>query len=85
MLSLNAKDNSCNSYCPLLICDDPFSAVWVENNPEESSAFIETIPLKKVGDCEKDIGNAVCHLISDGMGYITGTTIMIDGGQAYLR
>ena len=58
---------------------------WVENNPEESSAFIETIPLKKVGDCEKDIGNAVCHLISDGMGYITGTTIMIDGGQAYLR
>ena len=46
---------------------------------------IETIPLKKVGDCEKDIGNAVCHLISDGMGYITGTTIMIDGGQAYLR
>ena len=36
-------------------------------------------------DFENDIGESVCQLVSDGMNYITGSTIMLDGGQAYLR
>jgi meso-butanediol dehydrogenase/(S,S)-butanediol dehydrogenase/diacetyl reductase len=58
---------------------------WVDERPEEANEFIETIPLKRIGDCENDIGESVCQLVSDGMNYITGSTIMLDGGQAYLR
>ena len=58
---------------------------WMNERPEEAAEFIKTIPLGRVGDCKDDIGEAVCHLLSDGMSYITGSTIMIDGGQAFLR
>lgn len=58
---------------------------WMNENPDEANEFLKTIPLGKVGDCKDDIGEAVCHLLSDGMNYITGSTIMLDGGQAFLR
>ena len=58
---------------------------WMNERPDEANAFIQTIPLGRVGDCKDDIGEAVCHLLSDGMSYITGSTIMLDGGQAFLR
>jgi len=58
---------------------------WINERPDEANEFVQTIPLGKIGDCRDDIGEAVCHLLSDGMGYITGSTIMLDGGQAYLR
>jgi len=58
---------------------------WMNERPEEAAKFVKTIPLGKVGDCKDDIGEAVCHLLSEGMSYITGSTIMIDGGQAFLR
>jgi 3-oxoacyl-[acyl-carrier protein] reductase len=38
------------------------------------------IPLKRLGDVE-DIGNAVLFLASKEAGYITGQTIVVDGGQ----
>lgn len=55
---------------------------WIENNPEEAEAFFRTIPLGRVGDCEHDIGAAVVALCAPGMGYLTGATIPLDGGQA---
>ena len=58
---------------------------WMNERPDEANAFVQTIPLGRVGDCKDDIGEAVCHLFSDGMSYITGSTIMLDGGQAFLR
>ena len=58
---------------------------WMNERPEEAAEFIKTIPLGRVGDCKDDLGEAVCHLLSEGMSYITGSTIMIDGGQAFLR
>jgi len=38
------------------------------------------IPLKRLGDVE-DIGNAALFLASKEAGYITGQTIVVDGGQ----
>ena len=58
---------------------------WMNERPEEAAEFVKTIPLGRVGNCKDDIGEAVCHLLSEGMSYITGSTIMIDGGQAFLR
>lgn len=55
---------------------------WMENNPEEAEAFFRTIPLRRVGDCEEDIGRAVAALCSSDLGYLTGATIPLDGGQA---
>ena len=55
---------------------------WIENNPEEAEAFFRTIPLRRVGECEEDIGQAVVALCQPELGYLTGATIPLDGGQA---
>lgn len=55
---------------------------WIDNNPDEAEAFFRTIPLRRVGDCEADIGNAVAALCGPDFGYLTGATIPLDGGQA---
>ncbi len=39
-----------------------------------------SIPLKRLGDVE-DIGNAALYFASDEAGYVTGQTIIVDGGQ----
>ncbi|MCB2088607.1 MAG: SDR family oxidoreductase [Sphingomonadaceae bacterium] len=55
---------------------------WMEHNPEEAEAFFRTIPLRRVGECEEDIGRAVVALCQPEMAYLTGATIPLDGGQA---
>ena len=40
----------------------PALANWIEANPEESAAFIATIPMGRVGECEEDIGEFVASL-----------------------
>ena len=71
--------------CIMPLAQSPGMDWWMNENPDEANEFLKTVPLRKVGDCKDDIGEAVCHLLSDGMNYITGSTIMLDGGQAYLR
>lgn len=61
----------------------PGMAGWVAERPEEAAAFFKTIPLRRVGDCEQDIGRAVALLVCADAGYLTGATIPLDGGQAY--
>ena len=39
-----------------------------------------SIPLKRLGNVA-DIGNAALFFASDEAGYITGQTIIVDGGQ----
>ena len=55
---------------------------WIENNPAEAEAFFRTIPLRRVGECEEDIGEAVAGLCGPEFAYLTGATIPLDGGQA---
>lgn len=55
---------------------------WISKHPEEAEAFFQTIPLKRIGECEEDIGRAVVALCQPEMGYLTGATIPLDGGQA---
>ena len=55
---------------------------WIERNPDEAEAFFKTIPLGRVGECEEDIGQALVALCAPEMGYLTGATIPLDGGQA---
>jgi NAD(P)-dependent dehydrogenase (short-subunit alcohol dehydrogenase family) len=44
-----------------------------------------SIPLGRWGDPEADIGRAVVYLASADGSYVTGTTLMVDGGFNYLR
>ena len=55
---------------------------WIENNPEEAEAFFRTIPLGRVGRLEEDMGRAIVALCGSDLGYLTGATIPLDGGQA---
>ena len=57
---------------------------WFAERPEESAAFLSTVPLRRAGDCETDIGRFVASLCGPNSLYITGQTIALDGGQAYL-
>lgn len=63
----------------------PGLQMWSEFARDEFDQFVSTIPLGRVGDCEGDVGRAVAFLVSDDAAYVTGTTLMVDGGQAYLR
>jgi len=58
---------------------------WMAARPEEAAAFVATVPLQRIGDSEADIGRIAVFLCGPDASYITGTTIMADGGQAYLR
>ncbi|MFK4235647.1 SDR family NAD(P)-dependent oxidoreductase [Pseudomonas guariconensis] len=56
---------------------------WMQAHPQEAEAFLQGIPLRRVGDCENDIGRTVAWLASDEAGYLTGATLPLDGGQAF--
>ena len=57
---------------------------WINNYPEQAEAFIQSIPMKRIGDCEQDIGRFVATLCSDASAYINGQSIAVDGGQAFM-
>ena len=57
---------------------------WMEQNPVEAEHFQASIPLGYVGECEDDIGAFVAMMCSDGGRYLSGQTIALDGGQAFL-
>lgn len=62
--------------------DSPALKGWVESRPDEAAAFFKTIPLRRIGRCEEDIGAAVAALCGPAFSYLTGMTIPLDGGQA---
>ncbi|WP_369199666.1 SDR family NAD(P)-dependent oxidoreductase [Streptomyces sp. PU-14G] len=55
---------------------------WEAANPQEAEEFRASIPLRRVGDCEEDIGRAVVMLCGPDARYLTGATVPLDGGQA---
>ncbi|WP_282139499.1 SDR family NAD(P)-dependent oxidoreductase [Cytobacillus oceanisediminis] len=57
---------------------------WSENFPDQYEQVLNGIPLGRMGDPEKDIGEAAVFLSSESSSYITGQTIMVDGGTQKL-
>jgi NAD(P)-dependent dehydrogenase (short-subunit alcohol dehydrogenase family) len=72
-----------NAIMPLAM--SPGMKLWSELDPEEFEAVRSSVPLRRIGDCESDIGRAVVMLVGPDASYVTGTTWMLDGGQSYLR
>lgn len=56
---------------------------WIKAHPDEAGAFVASIPMRRIGDPEADIGRAVVALVGPDLGYLTGATIPLDGGQAF--
>jgi NAD(P)-dependent dehydrogenase (short-subunit alcohol dehydrogenase family) len=61
------------------VVDTPIAALVI-HNPELAPQYLRTIPLRRFGQPE-DVANAVAFLASPQSAYITGQTIVIDGGQ----
>jgi 3-oxoacyl-[acyl-carrier protein] reductase len=61
------------------VADTPLAALIVQD-PELAPAYLKTIPLGRFAD-PADIAASVAFLASDDAAYITGQTIVIDGGQ----
>ena len=52
--------------------------------PAEFEKTRRAVPMNRIGDPEHDIGPAVVFLVGSDSGYITGATIPVDGGNAFL-
>ncbi|WHX25429.1 SDR family oxidoreductase [Virgibacillus halodenitrificans] len=57
---------------------------WSENAPELYEKMVNNIPMRRLGDPEEDIGRTAVFLASDDSDYITGQTMMTDGGSIKL-
>jgi NAD(P)-dependent dehydrogenase (short-subunit alcohol dehydrogenase family) len=53
--------------------------------PNAYNKMVSLIPMGRLGDCEEDIGRVSVFLASKDADYITGQTIMVDGGNVMVR
>jgi len=73
-----------NAICPL--ADSPGFSEFNDAAPGALEASVlPMIPLGRLGDAEADVGRAVVYLAGKDGSYVTGTTLMVDGGFNYLR
>jgi NAD(P)-dependent dehydrogenase (short-subunit alcohol dehydrogenase family) len=67
-----------NAICPGGFMTDP-NRRWLEVNPQAIETFRKQIPMGDLGDPE-DLGPLAVYLASDASRYMTGATLVIDGG-----
>lgn len=71
-----------NTVCPMVAT--PLFDVWWESLSEaEKAQQTAMIPMRRMGDGEKDVGSLIVFLASEGAGYITSRTLHVDGGRAF--
>ncbi|ARD46990.1 SDR family NAD(P)-dependent oxidoreductase [Sporosarcina sp. P33] len=76
-------DINCNLISP--IAKTPGIEQWAQEHPDIYQAMLAKNPLGRLGDPEKDIGRTAVFLASEDASYISGQTIMVDGGSTKLR
>ena len=67
-----------NAICPGMFMTEA-NIRWSKENPEIIETFIKQIPMGKTGE-PKDLGPLSVYLASDASRYMTGATLVIDGG-----
>ena len=72
-----------NTVCPLAPSDA--YRTWFEDiiDDEHRRKHLEGIPMRRLGDPEKDIGALVVFLVGPGASFITSRTIHVDGGNCF--
>ncbi|MET0453426.1 MAG: SDR family NAD(P)-dependent oxidoreductase [Mycobacterium sp.] len=72
-----------NVVCPF--ADSPGVLSWQEMAPKDYDRAVRGVPLRRVGRMREDIGAVVAFLIGEDGTYLTGQTIMVDGGMGVFR
>ena len=72
-----------NVVCPMALTDGV--AAWKEAYPQMFADSVAKVPLGRFGDPEADVAPIVAFLCSDDSRYMTGQTVMADGGAIKLR
>ena len=54
---------------------------WKEEYPESFAGIVKSIPLGRYGDPKDDIGGVAVFLASDLAQYVSGETIVAQGGS----
>ncbi|MCV7280262.1 SDR family oxidoreductase [Mycolicibacterium flavescens] len=72
-----------NLVCPAAW--SPAAETFRDENPARFEQIVRGIPLRRYGDPYDDIGRAIVGLVSDDLRFLTGATLMLDGGQIILR
>ena len=67
------------------LANSPGVQEWAKAHPEYYESVKSKIPLGRFGEIEEDIGRVAVFLSSEDSQYITGQTIMVDGGSVMLR
>lgn len=67
------------------IANSPGVQAWAKAQPEYYEAVKSKIPMGRFGDVEDDIGRVAVFLASEDSQYITGQTLMVDGGSIMLH
>lgn len=58
---------------------------WAEHHPDQYQQVLHKIPLGHMGDPDAEIAPIAVFLASDDSAYMTGQTLMADGGTIMLR
>ena len=53
---------------------------YVKDNPDIKRRFIDRILFKRAGDPSRDLAGVLIFLASSASDYVTGQTIVVDGG-----
>ena len=72
-----------NVVCPF--ADSPGVQFWRDIAPADFDRALKSVPLRRVGRTQEDIGAVVAFLVGPDAGYLTGQTIHVDGGMGVYR
>jgi 2-hydroxycyclohexanecarboxyl-CoA dehydrogenase len=72
-----------NAICPASMT--PAIQSWMKTNPEGFKGALAHVPMGRFGDPENDIAPAVLAMVSPDFNFVTGQTVMVDGGASMLR
>ncbi|MGF7150216.1 NAD(P)-dependent dehydrogenase (short-subunit alcohol dehydrogenase family) [Sphingomonas zeicaulis] len=71
-----------NTVCPM-VATPLFDSWWKSLSEAEQAHQLAMIPMRRMGDGEKDVGQTIVFLASDAASYITSRTFHVDGGRAF--
>ncbi|WP_406142005.1 SDR family NAD(P)-dependent oxidoreductase [Streptomyces sp. NBC_01089] len=72
-----------NVVCPMALTAGVVQ--WAQARPEQYAQSAAAVPLGRFGDPDRDVAPIVAFLASDDARYMTGQTVMADGGSVKLR